>query len=73
MKTQSANKAIGPSNRQIRSWINRQRTLPNPSWQYIEWLRKTFIVKCEPTIIKGTNESSARNTTTNRIVERIPN
>jgi len=66
MKTQLTSKATGPSNRQLRSWINRQRTLPTPSWQYIEWLRKTYTVACEPTIIKGNNESS----NTNRAIER---
>lgn len=41
-----------PTRQQIRNWINRQRTLPNPSWQYIEWLRKHATVKCSATVIK---------------------
>ena len=41
-----------PSRQKIRTWINRQRTLPNPSWQYIEWLRKTGRVQCQIEIIK---------------------
>lgn len=60
MKTILTNKVTGPSNRQIRSWINRQRTLATPSWQYIEWLRTTYTVKCEPTIIKKINDNKLR-------------
>ena len=71
MKTQLTDKVIGPSNRQLRSWINRQRTLATPSWQYIEWLRKTYRVKCEVTITKGTNESSNTDRAIERPAERI--
>ena len=35
-----------PTRQQIRSWINRQRTLKEPSPLYIEWLRKQFKVTC---------------------------
>jgi hypothetical protein len=41
-----------PSRQQIRSWINRQRTLANPSQVYIEWLRKRFRVVCSADIKK---------------------
>ena len=60
MKKILIDKVTGPSNRQLRSWINRQRTLATPSWQYIEWLRKTYTVKCEPTIIKKINDNKLR-------------
>lgn len=40
-----------PSPQQIRSWINRQRTLPNPSQAYIEWLRKQFRIHCTAEVI----------------------
>lgn len=41
-----------PSRQKIRTWINRQRTLPNPSPVYLEWLRKQFRIECQPTVIK---------------------
>ena len=71
MKTILTNKATGPSNRQLRSWINRQRTLATPSWQYIEWLRKTYTVTCEPTITKATNESITSDSATESVAQRI--
>ena len=46
----------------IRSWIERHRTLPNPSPIYLEWLRKQYILRCEATVIKGTqNENGTDN------------
>lgn len=42
-----------PTRQQIRSWINRQRTLTNPSPVYLEWLRKQFIITCTADVIKG--------------------
>lgn len=47
------NKHMKPTNQQIRSWINRQRTRPNPSMMYIEWLRKQFRITVEAEVIKG--------------------
>ena len=44
-----------PTPQQIRSWINRQRTLPNPSQAYIEWLRKQFRITCTAEVIKNEN------------------
>lgn len=41
-----------PTAQQIRSWINRQRTLPNPSPVYIEWLRKQFRITAIAEVIK---------------------
>lgn len=41
-----------PTKQQIRSWINRQRTLPNPSQQYIEWLRKQFRITVKADVIR---------------------
>jgi hypothetical protein len=40
------------SPQQIRSWINRQRTRPQPSKVYIEWLRKQFRITCTVEVIK---------------------
>ena len=42
-----------PTRQQIRTWINRQRTLPNPSPVYIEWLRKTYTVTCQAEVKKA--------------------
>jgi len=41
-----------PSPQQVRSWINRQRTLPQPNQTYIRWLRKNFRVTVEAEVIK---------------------
>jgi hypothetical protein len=41
-----------PSPQQVRSWINRQRTLAEPNQTYIRWLRKNFRVTAEATVIK---------------------
>lgn len=40
------------SRQQLRTWIHRQRTLPNPSPVYLEWLRKNFRVQCQAEIKK---------------------
>lgn len=50
-----------PTPQQIRSWINRQRTLPNPSQQYIEWLRKQFRITCTAQVIKDESRDKLRN------------
>lgn len=42
-----------PSPQQVRSWINRQRTLAQPSQTYIRWLRKNFKASADITVIKG--------------------
>jgi hypothetical protein len=52
MKNRLLDKATGPSPQQVRSWINRQRTLAQPSQRYIEWLRKTFRVTVTAEVIK---------------------
>lgn len=45
---------------QIRSWINRQRTLGTPSPAYLEWLRTQYRIRCDATVIRGTqNEKSS--------------
>ena len=41
-----------PTKQQIRSWINRQRTLDRPSPLYIEWLRKQFKITVEAEVIR---------------------
>lgn len=41
-----------PSPQQIRSWINRQRTLKQPSLVYMEWLRKQFRITVQADVIK---------------------
>jgi hypothetical protein len=43
---------LTPSRQQIRSWINRQRTRPNASPVYIEWLRKQFRITVEVEVKK---------------------
>ena len=42
-----------PTPKQIRSWINRQRTLGTPSPRYLEWLRSQYKIVCSATVIKG--------------------
>lgn len=41
-----------PSRQQVRTWMNRQRTLPNPSPTYLDWLRKQYRIRCEAEVIK---------------------
>lgn len=42
-----------PSRQQIRSWINRQRTRPQPSQVYIEWLRSQFRITVQAEVKKA--------------------
>mgnify|MGYP006266937395 CR=1 FL=1 len=49
-----------PSRQQIRSWINRQRTRPNPSKIYLAWLRTQFRIRCEAEVIKGKIDDKER-------------
>lgn len=49
-----------PTAQQIRSWLNRQRTLPNPSLTYIEWLRKQFRITCTGQVIKNGSKTKVR-------------
>lgn len=44
---------LAPTRQQIRSWIYRQRTLPNPSPVYLEYLRKQYKLVCEAEVIKA--------------------
>ena len=37
----------------IRSWMNRHRTLPNPSLAYLDFLKRQYKLKCEATVIKA--------------------
>lgn len=46
-----------PTKQQIRSWINRQRTRPNPSPVYIEWLRKQFRITATAQVVKNQSKS----------------
>jgi hypothetical protein len=41
------------TSQQIRSWMNRHRTRPNPSPAYLEWLRRQYHVTCIAEVIKG--------------------
>jgi hypothetical protein len=41
-----------PTRQQIRTWINRHRTLPNPSPVYLDWLRKHYKITCQAEVIK---------------------
>jgi hypothetical protein len=52
MKNKPSDKDTGPTPQQVRSWINRQRTLAQPNQTYIRWLRKNFRVTVEATVIK---------------------
>lgn len=38
---------------QIRTWINRQRTLGTPSPAYLAWLREQYTLKCDAEVIRG--------------------
>jgi hypothetical protein len=46
-----------PTRQQIRSWMNRQRTLDRPSPVYLDWLRKQFRITVEAEVIKGKHEN----------------
>lgn len=41
---------------QIRTWMNRQRTLKTPSPAYYAWLRKQFTIKCIAEVKKNAAE-----------------
>ena len=41
-----------PTPQQLRSWMNRQRTLDRPSPVYLDWLRKQFKITVEAEVIK---------------------
>jgi hypothetical protein len=36
---------------QIRTWINRQRTLGTPSPKYLEWLRSKYKIQCQAEVL----------------------
>jgi hypothetical protein len=36
---------------QIRTWINRQRTLGTPSPKYLEWLRSQYKIQCSAEVL----------------------
>jgi hypothetical protein len=36
---------------QIRTWINRQRTLGTPNPRYLEWLRSQYKITCTPEVL----------------------
>ena len=40
-----------PTAQQIRTWINRQRTLGTPSPKYLEWLRSQYKITCTPEVL----------------------
>lgn len=42
-----------PTRQQLRSWINRQRTLDRPSPVYLDWLRQQFRIQATAEIING--------------------
>jgi hypothetical protein len=40
-----------PTSQQLRSWINRQRTLGTPSPKYLAFLRKQYLVQCHAEVL----------------------
>ena len=40
-----------PTAQQLRTWINRQRTLGTPSPKYLEFLRKQYTLKCHAEVL----------------------
>lgn len=40
-----------PTAQQLRTWINRQRTLGTPSPKYLEFLRKHYNVQCHAEVL----------------------
>ena len=40
-----------PTAQQLRTWINRQRTLGTPSPKYLDWLRKHYTVQCHAEVL----------------------
>jgi len=41
-----------PTTQQLRTWINRQRTLGTPSPKYLAWLKSQYKLSCEAEVIK---------------------
>ena len=60
MTRQSRYKAPGVTPQQLRSWINRQRTLDRPSPLYIEWLRQQFRITCQAEVKNENSNTSNR-------------
>ena len=42
-----------PTRQQLRTWMNRQRTLGTPSRAYLDWLRTQYQIKCSAEVIKA--------------------
>ena len=42
---------ITATRQQIRTWINRQRTLGTPSPRYLEWLRSQYKIQCSAEVL----------------------
>jgi hypothetical protein len=42
---------ITATRQQIRTWINRQRTLGTPSPKYLEWLRSQYKITCSAEVL----------------------
>jgi hypothetical protein len=42
-----------PTRQQLRTWMNRQRTLGTPSRAYLDWLRSQYHIKCSAEVIKA--------------------
>ena len=40
-----------PTKQQLRTWINRQRTLGTPSPKYLEWLRSQYTIQCSAEVL----------------------
>ena len=40
-----------PTRQQLRTWINRQRTLGTPSPKYLEWLRSQYTIQCSAEVL----------------------
>ncbi len=40
-----------PTSQQLRTWINRQRTLGTPSPKYLAFLRKQYLVQCHAEVL----------------------
>jgi hypothetical protein len=40
-----------PTRQQLRTWINRQRTLGTPSPKYLEFLRKHYTIQCSAEVL----------------------
>jgi hypothetical protein len=42
---------IKPTRQQIRTWINRQRTLGTPSPKYLEFLKRHYTIQCHAEVL----------------------